>query len=158
MRIGRQGQSSFCDCHYFGNLLEVESTSKARVMHKKRTYRRRARTGSDSEEEAGIATTEQSGIPKPIGLSFDDTLESDIPFVPRAPRARSSQNSSILDIPAETDDQQQSQAVTLEGADSRLSVTLVESKGYSVFASTPIAAGKHYQFCAFKRCLSYDLT
>lgn len=127
-------------------------------MHKKRTYRRRARTNSDSEEEVGIATTEQSGIPKPIGLSFDDTLESDIPFVPRAPRARSSQNSSILHIPAETDDQQQSQTITLEGADSRLSVTLVESQGYSVFASTPIGAGKHYQFCAFKRCLSYNLT
>jgi hypothetical protein len=111
------------------------------LMHKKRTYRRRAKEQSDSDEEINNVTTEAATIPKPIGLSFDDSLESDRPFIPRAPQPRSEANAKVLNISTAQDDQEKSQAPILEGADPRLTVRLLEDKGVSVFAATDIPAG-----------------
>lgn len=111
------------------------------VMHKKRTYRRRIKTDSDSEEESSHVPSDQATIPKPLSLSFDETLESDIPFVPRAPRARSDHSAKLLGIQPDLKAQKPPQDITLEGADSRLSITHLEGKGYSVFSTTPIPAG-----------------
>lgn len=110
-------------------------------MHKKRTYRRRAKEQSDSDEEINNVATEAASIPKPIGLSFDDSLESDIPFIPRAPQPRSDTNAKVQTVSTAEDTEEKSEAPILEGADPRLTVRHLEDKGVSVFAKTGISAG-----------------
>jgi hypothetical protein len=110
-------------------------------MYKKRNYRRRVKEQSDSDEEISNVTTEATSNPKPLGLSFDDSMESDVPFVPRAPLSRPEPNAKVLNVSATKSDLEKNHATTLEGADARLSVLHLEDKGISVFAGTRIPAG-----------------
>ncbi|KAG2185564.1 hypothetical protein INT44_002357 [Umbelopsis vinacea] len=111
-------------------------------MHKKRTYRRRAKEQSDSDEEISNTITDATSIPKPLGLSFEDSLESDSPFIPRAPQPRSEANAKVLNDSKAIHDQEKSEAPILEGADPRLTVRHLEDKGVSVFAAARIPAGQ----------------
>ncbi|KAI9285148.1 hypothetical protein BC943DRAFT_324588 [Umbelopsis sp. AD052] len=112
------------------------------LMHKKRTYRRRAKEQSDSDEEISNTITDATSVPKPLGLSFEDSLESDSPFIPRAPQPRSEANAKVLNDSKAIHDQEKSEAPILEGTDPRLTVRHLEDKGVSVFAAARIPAGQ----------------
>ncbi|KAG2183509.1 hypothetical protein INT43_006515 [Umbelopsis isabellina] len=111
-------------------------------MHKKRNYRQRVKEDSSSDEELSSAQPLDSTASKLTTLSFDDALESDIAFIPRAPMAKPSQNKSTHTTNFEVNESKQEDLPELEGADSRMTLKPTENRGYAVFAGATVTAGQ----------------
>jgi MYND finger len=111
-------------------------------MHKKRNYRRRVREDSESEEESSSTEPLDSTASKLTTLSFDDALESDIAFVPRAPMTKPGQDKLARVANVEINKPKKEDSAELEDADSRMTLQSTENRGYAVFAKTNITAGK----------------
>lgn len=107
----------------------------------KRNYRRRAKEDSGSDEESSSEQPVYSTASKLTTLSFDDALESDIAFVPRAPMAKPGQSKLTHTTNIEVNTAKQQDSPELEGADSRMTLEPTENRGYAVFAGAAIKAG-----------------